>query len=381
MITYPRYKAAAAHVAPVYLDVERTVAKACDVIAEAERQGVQLLAFPESFISGYPHWGRVVAPIETDEFFAAFAARGLRIDGPEIARVCAAAARCQMTVSIGFNEGTDASVGCLWNSNILIGPDGAILNHHRKLVPTYVEKLVWANGDGAGLRVSETALGRIGMLICGENCNPLARYALMAQGEQVHISSYPSVAPARRADGTGGYDIQDAVRIRAASHSFEAKVFNIVASTPFDATARGFLAQLGAEKLALFEKGSQAVSMIVDPTGKPISEVRAQEEGLCVAELDLSRAVAVKRIHDVVGYYNRFDIFDVRVNAAPNRPISLENALPARETEHAPSYEGRGRLGVPPHGDPGARYSGNGSRPPAAPVDGDRSPDQPLPSP
>lgn len=331
MIQYPSYKAAAAHVAPVYFDIDRTVDKACDLIAEAARHDVRLLAFPESFIPGYPHWGRIVAPIETDELFAAMAARAIRIDGPEIARLRAAAARHGMVVSMGFNEGTDASVGCLWNSNVLIGSDGAILNHHRKLVPTYVEKLVWANGDGSGLRVSDTGLGRIGMLICGENANPLARYTLMAQGEQVHISSYPSVAPARKPDGSGGYDIQDGIRIRAASHSFEAKVFNIVASTPFDDTARRFLAPLGADTLALLENGSQTVSMILDPTGKPVSEVLTNDEGLCIAEIDLSRALPVKRIHDVVGYYNRFDIFDLQVNTSRNLPITWRNSTHHRE--------------------------------------------------
>ncbi|WP_420991959.1 carbon-nitrogen hydrolase family protein [Cupriavidus sp. 30B13] len=331
MIQYPRYKAAAAHVSPVYFDIDRTVDKACDLIAEAARSDVRLLAFPESFIPGYPHWGRIVAPIETDELFAAMAARAIRIDGPEIARLRAAAARHEMVVSIGFNEGTNASVGCLWNSNVLIGSDGTILNHHRKLVPTYVEKLVWANGDGSGLRVSETDLGRIGMLICGENANPLARYTLMAQGEQVHISSYPSVAPARKPDGSGGYDIQDGIRIRAASHSFEAKVFNIVASTPFDDTARRFLEPLGKDVLALLENGSQTVSMILDPTGKPVSDVLSTDEGLCIAEIDLSRALPVKRIHDVVGYYNRFDIFDLQVNTSRNLPISWRNGTQLRE--------------------------------------------------
>ena len=331
MIEYPCYKAAAAHVAPVYFDVDKTVDKACDVIAEVSRQGVRLIAFPETFISGYPHWGRIVAPIESDHYFRALAARAIRIDGPEIARIRAAAAQFEVTVSIGFSEGTDVSVGCLWNSNVLIGGDGTLLNHHRKLVPTYVEKLVYANGDGAGLKVSGTELGRIGMLICGENTNPLARYALMAQGEQVHISSYPSVAPARRPDGSGGYDIQDGIRIRAASHSFEAKVFNIVAATPFDATARSFLESLGPDTLALLDRGSQTVSMILDPTGKPVCDVLSTEEGICVAEIDLERAVDLKRIHDVVGYYNRFDIFDLRVNTAPNLPINLSPRKPCAD--------------------------------------------------
>ena len=326
MIHFPRYKAAAAHVAPVYFDINKTVDKACDLIAEAARQDIRLLAFPESFIPGYPHWGRIVAPIETDAMFGDMCARGLRIDGLELARIRDAARRHEMVVSIGFNEGTDASVGCLWNSNVLIGSDGAFLNHHRKLVPTYVEKLFWANGDGSGLNVSQTDLGRIGMLICGENANPLARYALMAQGEQVHISSYPSVAPALNSDGSGGYDIQDGIRIRAAAHSFEAKVFNIVAGAPFDATARKYLERIGPEKLALLDNGSPVVSMITDPTGKPISEVMQADEGFCVAEIDLAKALPVKRIHDVVGYYNRFDVFTLKVNKAKNAPLEICNA-------------------------------------------------------
>ena len=89
-----------------------------------------------------------------------------------------------MFVSIGLNEGTSSSTGCLWNSNVIIGDDGVVLCHHRKISPTFYEKLVWAPGDGAGLRVSETRLGRLGALICGENTNPLARYSLIAQGEQ-----------------------------------------------------------------------------------------------------------------------------------------------------------------------------------------------------
>ncbi|SAI68498.1 nitrilase [Bordetella ansorpii] len=258
--------------------------------------------------------------------FGDMCSRGLRIDGPEIARIRDAARRHEMVVSIGFNEGTDASVGCLWNANVLIGSDGGFLNHHRKLVPTYVEKLFWANGDGSGLNVSQTALGRIGMLICGENANPLARYALMAQGEQVHISSYPSVAPSLHPDGTGGYDIQDGIRIRAAAHSFEAKVFNIVAGSPFDATARKYLERIGAERLALLDHGSPVVSMITDPSGKPISEVMQADEGLCVAEIDLAKALPVKRIHDVVGYYNRFDVFSLKVNKAKNLPIDICNS-------------------------------------------------------
>src|SRR6516164_3866948 len=188
MIQYPAYKVAVAHVAPVFLDTDRSVEKACSVIEETAAQGARLIAFPEAFVPGFPVWAALEAPIRTHELFKNLAASAVEIEGPELALIRQTARRKEIFVSIGFTEGTRTSVGCLWNSNVLIGADGRVLNHHRKLVPTFYEKLIWANGDGRGLRVCDTELGRIGMLICGENTNPLARFALMAEGEQVHIS-------------------------------------------------------------------------------------------------------------------------------------------------------------------------------------------------
>jgi aliphatic nitrilase len=215
-------------------------------------------------------------------------------------------------------------VGCLWNSNILIAADGYILNHHRKLVPTFYEKLVWASGDGGGLRVNDSELGRIGMLICGENTNPLARYTLMAQGEQVHISTYPAVYPTRPLGAEGNYDLENAILIRAGAHSFEAKVFNIVSSAHYDNATREAVEVLGRDAIALLDQSPKAVSMILNPNGVKISEVLCKEEGLAVAEIDLSEAVEQKRIHDVVGYYNRFDIFKLTVDRSANRPVLFE---------------------------------------------------------
>jgi DMSO/TMAO reductase YedYZ molybdopterin-dependent catalytic subunit/predicted amidohydrolase len=155
-------------------------------------------------------------------------------------RLRRAARRHGIHVSFGFSEATDASVGCLWHSNMLVGPDGAVLNHRRKLVPTYHEKLVWAPGDAEGLRVVGTPLGRIGTLICGENTNPLARYALMAEGEQPHLATFPPVWPTRLPGEAAAYDIEEAIRIRCGAHSFEAKCFTLVASAHLDRTAEGF---------------------------------------------------------------------------------------------------------------------------------------------
>jgi nitrilase len=325
-ISYPRFKVAACHAASVFLDAAKTADKACDLIVEAARNGAKLVVFPESFIPGFPIWAALQAPIHSHDFFRALACQSLRLDGPEIEKLCMAARRHGIVVSIGITEGTDASVGCLWNSNLLIGSDGTILNHHRKLVPTFFEKLVWANGDGRGLRVVATEIGRLGMLICGENTNPLARFALMAQGEQVHMSSYPPIWPTRPASEAGGYNLRRAIEIRAGSHAFEAKVFNVVASGCLDLSIRDELARLDQAALDTLENSPPAVSMILDPTGEVISEVLADHEGIVYAEIDIARCIEPKQFHDVVGYYNRFDIFHLEVDRTPRDPAAFLEA-------------------------------------------------------
>jgi aliphatic nitrilase len=343
MTQYPRYRVAAAHVAPVFLDADATVSKACDVIAEAARNGARLVAFAEGFIPGFPVWVALQAPTRGHEPFRALAAQALMVDGPEIARIRETARQHDVVVSLGFTEGTTASVGCLWNSNIIIGSDGNILNHHRKLVPTFYEKLIWANGDGNGLRVTSTELGRIGMLICGENTNPLARYALMADGEQVHISTYPPVWPTRPPGDNGNYDLAEAIRIRAGAHSFEAKVFNIVVSSPVDETLFGKLADFGIDAEAALANEPRGLSMVLGPTGARIGDTAERQEKILYAEIDLAASVEPKQFHDVVGYYNRFDVFHLRVNRSENRPAAFsdDETRGRRNADNAASPEAR----------------------------------------
>ncbi|SFN78311.1 aliphatic nitrilase [Bradyrhizobium sp. Rc3b] len=318
--TLPRFKAAACHTSSVFLDAAKTAEKACDLIAEAARNGASLVAFPESFIPGFPVWAALQAPIMSHDFFRALSAQALLLDSPELTRIRMAAKRHGVVVSVGFTEGTVASLGCIWNSNLLVGEDGSILNHHRKLVPTFYEKLVWAAGDARGLRVAETKVGRVGMLICGENTNPLARYSLMAQGEQVHISTYPPIWPTRPSKEKGGYDLRKAIEIRAGAHSFEAKCFNIVSSACVDVGMRDALAQANPAMLDLVEGTPHAVSMILDPTGQVISEVLSESEGIAYADIDIARCVEPKQFHDVVGYYNRFDVFSLTVDRSQRDP-------------------------------------------------------------
>jgi nitrilase len=321
---YPNYKIAIAHVSPVFLDTPATIAKACSIIEEAARHGAQLVAFPETYVPAFPLWSALQAPIYSHDFFLRLARSALRGPGPELERVARTARAAQVFVSLGINEGTVASVGCIWNANVLIGDDGAILNHHRKLVPTFYEKLTWANGDGAGLRVCETRLGRIGMLICGENTNPLARYALMAQGEQVHIASYPPLWPTRDPrQGSANYDLAGAIRIRAGAHSFEAKCFTLVAAGYLDPASREILLACGPEAGRIMDESPRGASMVIDPTGKMVGSPLCETEGILYADIDLAACVEPKQFHDITGGYNRFDIFRLTVNRAANRPISF----------------------------------------------------------
>ncbi|WP_346907446.1 carbon-nitrogen hydrolase family protein [uncultured Roseibium sp.] len=335
MKKYPKFKACAAHAAPVYLDPQATTDKACSLIAEAARNGASLIAFPESFLPGFPVWAAVQSPIRSHDMFKILAASSVEVPGPEIRAICTAARRHEIFVSIGISEATRTSVGCLWNSNLLIGADGSILNHHRKLVPTFYEKMIWANGDGAGLRVTETEIGRVGMLICGENTNPLARYALMAQGEQFHISTYPPTWPTRPPEEAGRYDLSSAIRIRAGAHAFEAKVFNLVSSALVDDTMLKAIAHLGEEAVRIIKETPSGETMLIGPSGEVIGDTLRDDEGLLYCEIDLANCVEAKQFHDVVGYYNRFDIFHLKFDATPQAPIEIVG----RENFRAHPYE------------------------------------------
>jgi len=324
MTNYPAYKVAAAHVAPVFLDTGRSIDKACSIITEAAEHGARLIAFPEAFVPGFPIWAALEAPIRTHELFKRLAASAIKIDGPELARICEVARQKSILVSIGFTEGTMMSVGCLWNSNALFGADGKLLNHHRKIVPTFYEKLIWANGDGSSLRVSDTELGRLGMLICGENTNPLARFTLLAEGEQVHISTYPAVWPTRPPREVGNYDLAHAIRLRAGAHAFEGKVFNIVASSCVDQTLLRVIEDaLGSEPSKIIEQSPRGISVVIGPTGNSIGDSLSRDEGILYADIDLEQSVELKQFHDVVGYYNRFDIFELKVNRSRRLPASF----------------------------------------------------------
>jgi nitrilase len=250
---------------------------------------------PETYIPAFPIWSSILFPAQNHSFFSRIVEESIYADGEEVLTICQAAKQAGIVVSVGIPEKVRYSSATLFNTNLIIGSDGDILIHHRKLMPTFFGKLTWAPGDGHGLKVIDAAHAKIGMLICGENTNPLARYALMAQGEQVHISSWPAIWPTRLLERpessehsrseqehlaqypkpSGGirganYDNITANKTRAAAHCFEAKCFGIICSGYLDQSAVNTLLSNSEGQKSIsdtLELSSRTATMFLDPTG------------------------------------------------------------------------------------------------------------------
>lgn len=386
----PIVRVATAHISPHLLDTSSTLNKALGCIEHAATNDASLVCFPESYVPGFPIWSALLPPSHpsTHNFFAKFVEQSIYADGPEIDQIRQAAGRHRISVSIGFSEKARHSEGTLWNSNVVIDETGTVKVHHRKLVPTFYERLSWGNGDGYGLRTTEIAVRKldessvkgtvgedgknprrlkVGALICGENTNPLARYAIMSQGQHIHISTWPAVWPTRmpmepktssasdgdadaaQAKGKGkNYDNILANRLRAGAHCFEAKCFGIMCAAHFSpsnlSTLISFLDASDTDTKSKFQYAlqntSQAASMFLDPTGTPVpaftvdekgkreeKEMLRGEEGVLFADLDLNDAVEGKQFHDVVGGYQRFDVFELKVDRTRREPVIFTDVV------------------------------------------------------
>ncbi|KAI4718839.1 carbon-nitrogen hydrolase [Aureobasidium sp. EXF-10727] len=339
-------RTAACHVSPVFLSASRTTQKAVSLIQQAHANKAKLVVFPETYISAFPIWSAIRAPTENHDLFKRMVAESVYVDGPEIESLRATAQKLNIMISMGISEKARYSSATLWNSNVLIGSNGEILNHHRKLQPTFFEKLTWSSGDGHGLRVSETQYGKIGGLICGENTNPLARYALMAEGEQVHISTWPAVWPTRAlqpdviAKKGKNYDNLAANRTRAAAHCFEAKCFGIINAAFLDEQAIDIVAEGASNEAGVrqtLQLSQRAATMFLDPTGmlKPGFTVDAatgkqqeaeylqDREDILYTDMDMEECIEGKQYHDIVGGYQRLDVFDLKVDRSRREPAKF----------------------------------------------------------
>lgn len=324
MENLPRFFAAAVQASPVYLQPEATARKACTLIREAAGRKASIVAFPEVFLAGYPYWNWIMNPVKGSAWFERLYKSSVRLDGPEMALIRETARECGVYVVMGLNERGE-SLGEIYNTMALIGKDGTLLGRHRKLVPTWAEKLTWTGGDGSSLRVYNTDIGPVGMLACGENTNTLARFSLLAQGELIHIASYIAL-PVAPPD----YNMAEAIKIRAAAHCFEGKLFTLVACSTISEEIMAAMEKDVPEARELLTRKNSAFTGILGPNGALAGEALVDEEGIVVAEIDLNRCIQPKQMHDILGHYNRFDIFDLRVNRRPLVPIHFDDGTENR---------------------------------------------------
>lgn len=287
---------------------------------EAAGKGARLVAFGESVLPGFPVWAIVSEPPQQHSRFRNFVERSIFVEGPETRAIGALARDIGIAISIGVSERSPYSVGAIYNSNLIFDAGGNLISHRRKLVPTWAERLVWSNGDAFDLKTVTVEDASVGVLICGENTNPLARFALIAGAETIHISSWPPGWPFRIQDKPSN-DYLDWIRIRVSAHSFEAKAFGLAAGSIL---SDEYLDELCGDDRGLFDVlkvNLQSASFGVDPTGRIISDVLLDKEGVVVFDVNVDACIEEKLAHDVAGGYQRFDLFRLRVDRRRTQPV------------------------------------------------------------
>ena len=225
--TFPKLKGAVVQAAPVFLDRDATAAKACRFIEEAADLGAQIVVFPECYIPAYPHWFSfyTVEHPFIMRFYKELFKNAVVVPSPVTDQIGQAAKKARAYVVMGVNEKAANSYGTLYNTFLFFSPGGELLGKHRKLTPTVHERMVHTGGDGSTLEVFDTEYGGLSGLICAENSNPLARFALLAKGEVIHAAGWPAFPLTRQANAM--------IDIKVRAHASEGKIFVLSSSGVF----------------------------------------------------------------------------------------------------------------------------------------------------
>ena len=300
---------------PAFLDRDQTLAIAAQAVAEAARGGARLVVFPEAFVAGYPAWMWRLRPgtdmALTEQLHAALLESAVTLEAGHLAPLCAAAREHDVTVVCGIHERDGSfSRGTLYNTVVVVGPDGQLRNRHRKLMPTNPERMVWGQGDASGLKCVDTPCGRLGALICWESYMPLARYALYAQGVEVYVApTYDCgerwIATMQHIAREGGCWVLGSGCVLRAGN------------LPSDLPGKG---QLYPDPQEWVNPGD---SVVVAPGGRIVAGPLRREAGVLYADLDLHQVGAARRTLDVAGHYARPDLFELRVNTRAAKPVDF----------------------------------------------------------
>lgn len=322
----PTVRAAAVQIAPDLASRAGTMERVLNAIAEAADRGAEFIVFPETFVPWYPYFSFVLPPIQQGPEHLRLYEEAVTVPSTETRAVAEAAKRRGVVVVLGVNE---RDHGSLYNAQLIFDADGALKLKRRKITPTYHERMIWGQGDGAGLKVVETAVGRVGALACWEHYNPLARYALMAQHEEIHASHFPG--------SLVGPIFREQIEVTMRHHALEAGCFVV--------NATGWLTE---EQIAsihpdpALQKGLRdgCMTCIVSPEGRHLAEPLTTGEGMVIADLDMRLIAKRKRMMDSVGHYARPEllrlIHDARASV-PREEVAPFPFAPEPVFEEAPA--------------------------------------------
>lgn len=320
--------------APVYLDLEATVSKTVGLIEAAAGEGASLIAFPETWLPGYPWWIWLGSPAWGMQFVQRYHQNSLAVDSEEFETICSAARDNNICVVLGYSE---RAGGSLYIGQSIIGNDGSVIGSRRKLKPTHVERSVFGESDGSSLQVHDTDVGQLGALCCWEHLQPLSKYAMYSMHEQVHVASWPSFCMYLDAAYSFGPEFNNAV---SQMYAAEGQCY-VLASCGVVSKAMLDMLIDSEDKASLLLEGG-GYSMVYAPDGRPIGEpLDPAEEGLVFADIDLGNIAFAKAAADPVGHYSRPDVTRLLLNRRAQKCVEDMEAADAiaGEVEEIPGRE------------------------------------------